>query len=455
MAEKESTPLEKLQTRLDAFTVGGTAMGNPLYDAMSAAAIQEPEEIEVEQLISLWEGDWLPDRIVSVFAEDVTKHPFELEIPGKEDVRDLIMRRLTDLKYHSFKTEQIKRSLALGDGFIGLGIRQSSGKVALDKPVGLDPEFKNGQLIPPAAVDIANIDYLQVFDQRAISGDPVIEEDVWSPQYGQIKSIKLAAIGEIEERVVHSSRLLHLRPNPSQKTKWGRSIFPAMFLVLKMFYTTTWTVAQVMYQMAFKVIKSDELLGDINTRLAMFESLQKKINALSLFVLGKDEDMYTLSSSAAAGGAQSMLQFAWELVAAVARTPQSHLTGNQLTGRAGAEDTKSYAGRVRAFNENQIRPLDEYTVKLLMLAKEVGNMSLEEVNTSTWTLTYPSFYEPDDTEEAQVDLIKAQIDWGDIREGVITADESRQERRNLEGSAMEQALEGTDQLEQDQEEEIA
>lgn len=376
---------------------------------------QRLTEAEIFELYRLFS---IAANAVDIPAEDMTREGFVFSCPGAPDVEERVRKKLRDLNFDSVLHDVVRYELLTGDGFALIGVRGGGDDLETD----LWEIACRGQL--------EDVLFLHQFHQFNVA-DIELEDDILSPRYGQNKFIVLKVkVGGEERRVrVHASRVLHLQTRGFAHEKFGRSIYERLLTNLQVLDTMHWSVGQLVYSLFFKVIKSPRFAGmDENTRQKVVSRLMASLNALTVFVMDSDEEMQIVSPSASLGGFDAVSQFLWDMLAASTRVPKHHLLGQRQGVLTGAEwDTRTYYARIKSLQESYLRELIEYFVKLLMMARAVGGLSLRDIETLDWKIEFNQLFIEDEKERAEREFKRAQMHAIYLQYGVVAPDEVRGE----------------------------
>jgi phage-related protein (TIGR01555 family) len=356
------------------------------------------------ELISLYEGGWIPRRIVDVPAQDMCKAWPSLtsDISPKELTRiDRALRR-TNAKNNLLMAMQWGRLF----GGAGCLIVVKGHEHDLDQPLDLDDVPVGGfkGLIPFERWSgiHPNTDYCTDLD------NPI--------DFNLPESYEVQASGGHTFKV-HASRILRFTgptvPTPEREaySMWGISVIEPVMQELKKRDNVSWNIANLTFRANILGMKFPELaqmlsgLGGTQMANQKFEERMMAVNHLisnqSLVPLPKDGGMEQVSYSFSGLG-EVYQQFCLDISGA-AQIPVARLWGRTITGlgQTGDGDEKIYVERIATDQDVYLRPQLEKLYPVLC-ASELGEVP------DDLDLNFPSLAVPDDKEKAE--LAKAVVD---------------------------------------------
>ena len=350
------------------------------------------------QLVSLYEGGWIPRRIVDVPAQDMVRAwpTLTSDIDPKDLGRiDKVIRR-TNTK------NQLLTAMIWGRLFGGAGclICIKGQENELDEPLKLDNIPLGGFL------------GLCPFDRwSGIYPDSDYEIDFSRPRdFNLPKSYSVQATGGKSFKV-HASRILRFTgptvPTPEREaySMWGISVIEPVFQELQKRDNVSWNIANLTFRANILGMKFDDLaaqlsgLGMPGQAGVKFEQRMAAINHLisnqSLVPLPKDGGIEATQYSFSGLG-EVYQQFCLD-VSGAAQIPVARLWGRTITGlgQTGDGDEKIYVERIATDQDAYLRPQLEKLYPVLC-ASELGEVP------DDLDLNFPSLAVPDDKDKAEL-----------------------------------------------------
>ena len=350
------------------------------------------------QLVSLYEGGWIPRRIVDVPAQDMVRAwpTLTSDIDPKDLGRiDKVIRR-TNTK------NQLLTAMIWGRLFGGAGclICIKGQENELDEPLKLDDIPLGGFL------------GLCPFDRwSGIYPDSDYEIDFSRPRdFNLPKSYSVQATGGKSFKV-HASRILRFTgptvPTPEREaySMWGISVIEPVFQELQKRDNVSWNIANLTFRANILGMKFDDLaaqlsgLGMPGQAGVKFEQRMAAINHLisnqSLVPLPKDGGIEATQYSFSGLG-EVYQQFCLD-VSGAAQIPVARLWGRTITGlgQTGDGDEKIYVERIATDQDAYLRPQLEKLYPVLC-ASELGEVP------DDLDLNFPSLAVPDDKDKAEL-----------------------------------------------------
>lgn len=203
-------------------------------------------------------------------------------------------------------------------------------------------------------------------------------EDMFSPKYGQVERFKIRrrssnsgiVVPQLEETIVHSSRFLHDQTRRLEDDERGQSLLEPMYDIIKVLDTSLWSVGQILYDYTFKVYKSKDIAGmkkEDKRELSMIMDFMFRTEALA--VIADHEELKKESTNTS--GINNLLDFVWDYLAGAARMPKTVIKGQEAGTIAGAQyDVMNYYSRIAASQENEMKPLLERIIRMLLWAED-------------------------------------------------------------------------------------
>ena len=368
-----------------------------------------------EHITKIYKGNRIFQNIVDIPAEDMTREWIDIETENDE-LRQFILGKLKQLNAQEAFEKMCSYERLRGDGFISIGVTERGA-----------PDIRE----PIEPNSLISVDYLHPFSSNKMS-NIILDYDVFSYKYGDIESYSLLGVkGSQDQRIVDPSRIMHLSTIRMEDEKWGFSIYEPLYDILNVFDTALWSVGQVLFDLTFKVMKSKDASHMTKSEIQearMLMDYMFRTEALAL--IEPDEELSR--DSVNIGGLDSMLDFVWEVLSGASRMPKSHILGQQAGTITGAQyDSLNYYARIAGQQENFLRGKLEYLIKLI-LASEQAREELGE-GEQEWELKFRPLWRLDEKTDAEIRQLNAEIDEKYMQNGVISPDEVREKRFELQG----------------------
>lgn len=390
------------------------------------------QKLSDADITNIYANNRIVQNIIDIPAEDMTRSWFTLRMKDDKLGND-IMSRLADLNVKDAFKKMRQYERLRGDGFISLGVTQKTGFT-------LNSELKDDQL--------KKVDYLHAF-----SGMKVISfltnEDMFSPKYGQVERFKIRRrssksgiiVPQLEETIIHSSRFLHDQTRRLEDEERGQSLLEPMYDIIKVLDTSLWSVGQILYDYTFKVYKAnglDELSKADKQELSMLYDFMFRTEALAM--IDPTEELKKESTNTT--GINNLLDFVWDYLSGAARMPKTVIKGQEAGTIAGAQyDVMNYYSRIAASQENEMKPLLERLIRMLLWAENEpgGHVNPDSLE---WEIKFNPLWSVDAKTDAEIRKLSAETDAIYITHGVHTADDVREARFGQFGFAEEIKLSG-------------
>ena len=337
---------EAADTRDDAITMPDGRMRNPDYDPL---ARQRPGDIETWLLepatgTKLYETVWFLRHVAEILSEDPIRNWFDLEfldLEGNVVVDDIRARDFQqyceELNAIDITQTALIHEAIYGDGLVVAGIKARGRGVKVANP--------SSPILPE---QVGEILYLVAKARDDKFTEIVVDENLANETYGLptgykiAKSVPGSSGGSLSDTViVDATRALHFQTRPRVSSRWGLPVHVPLWSVIQLITNLEWSAGQVAFNMATRVIKSDEMVGDLEQRVDFAAGYESEVNTLSSVILGKDESMSTASSNP--GDLSWLSQLTWDIAAAATRVNKTRLLGTQAGALASADtDMKRY-----------------------------------------------------------------------------------------------------------------
>lgn len=367
--------------------------------------------------------DAITHKIVYKPAEDATRNGFRLVIPSDANLQQAMQKKIDSLKLQSGLTQQEAFKRSNGDGYLTIGIKELS-PTSTDTPI--DPK------------NILDVAFVHAFGQSHIKAYQT-NDDPTSIDYGREQAIVVVPTtngytinehGEaiedpkpVETVVIDESRYCHIALDKFEDDVHGTSIIQRCQNQIKNMSIATETVGKMLREFTFKIVKSDNLMGESAEKFRRDkEEMSQSLNTEATAFINSDDDIVKLSTPT--NGINTLLDFAWQDLAAACSIPKSVLTGEQAGTLAGAsQDVVNYYDTVKAMQEQELKPEIEKIVRLLFWAQDVGDGSVDP-DTIDWHIEFNPLWTPDDKTMAQTNLINTQAAVARVGAGMQAPDEA-------------------------------
>lgn len=395
-------------------------IGNGKGQAKDALVRQQPALRRIltdVDLTNLYANNRIIQNLIDIPAEDMTRSWFTLRMKD-EKLKNDIMGKLSDLNAkEAYKKMRIYERLR-GDGFISLGVTQSSSFSLADE---LDEK------------KLKRLDYIHAFSGMKVN-DFILNEDMFSQKYGQVEMFQInrrsrmgTHIAGLSQENVHASRLIHDQTRRLEDEYKGQSLLEPLYDIITILDTSLWSVGQILYDYAFKIYKSDGVenmnVQDKN-ELGMLMDYMFRTEALA--IIGKDEELKKESTNTT--GIKDLLDYVWDMLAGAARMPKTVLKGQESGTIAGAQyDVMNYYSRIAAHQENELKPHLERLIQLLLWSQDELGGSIDP-DSLEWEIKFNPLWNVDSKTDAEIRKITAETDQIYLVNGVITTDELRETR---------------------------
>lgn len=385
-------------------------------DALSRQRPGTAKVLSITDLENLYKSNSMAKNIVDIPSEDLTRSGWTIKMED-EKLKSLYESKLRQLKTKDRLQKLFMYERLYGDGFVAIGIVAN----------------KNFEMSEPLdSQSIKSIPYLSAFSGKKIS-NRIINEDVFSSNYGQIESfqinnrqrgnIELPQSYKVQQSIqVHRSRVLHQQDMRFEDELEGTSLLENLYDILTVVDTSLWSVGQILYDYIFKVFKSQDVAGlskEEKVEIAM--AMDYKFRTEALAIIDTEEELSKESSQIS--GIGDLLDFVWDYLAGAARMPKTVLKGQEGGTVTGAQyDVMNYYSRIAAVQENQLRPHLEYLMRLLMWAEDEcgGRINPDSIE---WSVEFNPLWNVDSKTDAEIRKLTAETDKIYIEAGVSDPDE--------------------------------
>lgn len=378
---------------------------------------------DYQELDNQTKTDAITHKIVYKPAEDATRNGWRLVIEGNTKLQQAMQAKLDSLKLQSVFTQQEAFKRSNGDGYLTIGIKE------------LNPTSTDTPINPENVLDVV---FVHAFGQAHIKAYRT-NDDPTSVDYGKEQAIVVQPTQNgytinkngdqienpkpIKPVVIDQSRYCRISLDRFEDDLHGTSIIQRCKNQIKNMGIATETVGKMLREFTFKIVKSDTLMNqdDIKFRKVK-EEMSQSLNTEATAFINSEDDIVKLSTQT--NGINTLLDFAWQDLAAASNIPKSVLTGEQAGTLAGAsQDIANYYDTVKAMQEQELKPEIEKIVKLLFWAQDVGDGSVDP-DTIDWHIEFNPLWTPDDKTMAQTNLLNTQAAVARVGAGMQAPDEA-------------------------------
>lgn len=378
---------------------------------------------DYQDLDNQYKTDAITHKVVSKPAEDATRNGFRIVISHNEKLQQQMQHKLDSLNLQSVLAQQIVFQRSNGDGYLTIGVKE------------LNPTSTDTPIDPQNLLDVA---FVHSFGQAHIKAYQT-NDDPTSVDYGKEQAIVVQPTTNgytvnkngdqiedpkpVETVVIDQSRYCHISLDKFEDDLHGTSVIQRCKNQIKNMSIATETVGKMLREFTFKIVKSDTLMGESPVKFRQDkEEMSQSLNTEATAFINSEDDIVKLSTPT--NGINTLLDFAWQDLAAASNIPKSVLTGEQAGTLAGAsQDVANYYDTVKAMQEQELKPEIEKIVKLLFWAQDVGGGSVDP-DSIDWHIEFNPLWTPDDKTMAQTNLLNTQAAVARVGAGMQAPDEA-------------------------------
>ena len=390
--DKRKAMAAESNARADAWQNLATGMGDPNLDKLLQGNFLPVAELQYGELESLYYGDDMAERIVDALPDEAFRRGFTLEGPLAEEAG----QAFAELN---------------GEG----AVRDAYGWGRLWGGYSLVPGIDDGQTADqPLKLDnVRGVKWMNGVDRRYTIPNSYYSNPLL-PKFGQPETYSISPpFGETKGSViVHESRLINFygtkidAVTTRRLAGWSYSVLQRPYDVLRIFATAFQSAGQLMTDAGQGVFEISQLMMQLsgsqkNEVLQRLTMLDMQRSSGRMLITDKDNENFHREPVAINGVADLLEHFEMRLAAA-ARMPVTMLMGRSPAGEnaTGESDTKLWSNSVKAAQAKDIEPK---LVRLLDILT-AGRWSADKTNKVVWA----AMEEPNDKEDAEVALLKAQ-----------------------------------------------
>ena len=331
--------------------------------------------------------------ILNAPIEDVLKNGLKISVLKSDGIEDIentkkLLNKLDELDYLEKIMEFMEKVRKFGYAVMYLNAFHNEEKETSDE---LGEKFQ--------------IKGLSVFDKREIVKIKV-ENSKLKLNYGEVTELQVKNFsnnGYYNQSVkteIHPSRVIFSRIN-EHKRLIGESIFTSLFDRMVILDSTEWSIGQLIYRAVFLIYKTDVNTMDKIEESGGVRDKEEEINASTLAVIGKDDEMQVINST---GGIdpEKYINAVLTILSIHTNIPKQRLAGNTQGTLAGSEeDAKKYAEYLRRYFNKNILPITNNLIDKVLIELKIDQRYKVEL---------PNLLEPTVAEQIDNDLKRVELD---------------------------------------------
>ena len=427
----KTTAIYKKAVISDSWEAALTGMGMEKTDARltSTARYKKYSQTEIEEIHAC---DDMFARIVELPAEDMMREGFEVVVPGKPELNQIIQEWMEERSLLDKIQQGLEMARMYGGAALVLGINDGN----LAKPL----EKLNIE-------NMKSLDYATLLHRHEACGqDPV--GDIASKAFGfpskyriqpdvtgtdaQINGGQNSASG-LE---IHASRVLRFeganvaRRIFVQNQYWGESELTRTLNAIRNFNLSHDAVAVVMQhfnQGVFKLTDLNNIIASGNEallekRLQMVSTMRSVLRAV---VISNDEEFQQQAASLT--GVKDVLDQINQRLTQATGIPHTILLGESPSGlgATGESEIRDWYDKVANMQKKKLMPVLESLMKIIFLLKEGPTKGQEP---DKWSIKFNPLWQLPGDKKATMHKTQAEADQIYIMNGVVTPEEVRQSR---------------------------
>nr|WP_017854397.1 DUF1073 domain-containing protein [Leptospira interrogans] len=401
----------KIETRFDGLTDEFTGRGTEIDKLKQLKPVSyffPPEECR-----AWYRANGFFANIVDAPAEDATREWITIKTnrdgsEGELNVSRLIMNRLEELKLQQKLKDLIRFSrLYQEGGFLFYGINAPVPQTTLN-------------IMDQVPSDINKIAYINVFGPDRVA----LTERNLSPLAASYHIPEV----RIDGYLVHDSRYSWLCPSYVAEDGRGVSVIETVITAIIAQDTALHSISSMLYETGAKVFKSKKVeeLAEPEAMRKFLRQLRAVLSSQSLVAIEDGEELSRLESNLNSTGLKDSLEFIFENLAGLSRIPKSRLNGQaQGTITSGQFDFRSYYDDIARDQENDLRPIIEKAIKLIVREKqcEIYQKLGGNIEGLDWQFSFNPLWKLSEKEESEIDLTKARTNDIYLARGVLSPEE--------------------------------
>lgn len=347
-------------------------------------------DVTIENLVG---SNDLAKIILNAPIEDVLKNGLKISVlksDGTEDIENTkkLLNKLDELDYLEKIMEFMEKVRKFGYAVMYLNAFHNEEKETSDE-LGEKYQIKG----------------LSVFDKTEIVKIKV-ENSKLKLNYGEVTELQVKNYSnnryynQSVKIEIHPSRVIFSRIN-EHKRLIGESIFTSLFDRMVILDSTEWSIGQLIYRAVFLIYKTDVNTMDKIKESGGVRDKEEEINASTLAVIGKDDEMQVINST---GGIdpEKYINAVLTILSIHTNIPKQRLAGNTQGTLAGSEeDAKKYAEYLRRYFNKYILPITNNLIDKVLIELKIDQ---------PYKVELPNLLEPTASEQIENDLKRVELD---------------------------------------------
>jgi len=366
-----------------------------------------------QQNLGMYIANGFVQNIVDQPAEDATREWIEVsavyEDVENQEIQEMVEDRIKELGIQEQIKNLIRYARLYSKGsFLYYGITAH--------------QIQQGSILAlPMPKAIKAIEFINVIDNP----DKVIIQNLNknNPTERDYNQMRFTIAGQ----EIHPSRLTWLVNSLIPSLETGLSIVQIINDAIVAQDSALWSTNSILMAMAVRIFKSDAIANlNITQKAELLAKIKHLMDTQSVFSLMQDESFEMLTFKIE--GMKELFDFIFDNLAGLSRIPKLILLGKAHgVVTAGEFDTINYYAQIAKFQENDIRPIIEKIIDLIVREErgeiwkavngDIENLKVEFEFNSLWKL--------DPISQADVDLKNSQRDQIEITLGKSSPEELR------------------------------
>ena len=412
MEQSNTKPLtvKSEMERSDGFLNSVVGHGIKSKDSYANYYFTVPDRMADGLLLNLFEGNAMARKIVSLPADEATKHWMTV----KEDKQGYAGKMLDILNAEVHFADAVRWSRLYGGSAILMLINDGR---TLDQPLD--------------ETNIRGIEQLRVYDRTQIWwNDAVLYEDPRNMKYGEPEYYEINPIGGMPF-LVHETRLLLFSGDPIPDIRrvanqgWGLPCLQGLFEEILNNQQSMKLAIAVMERKGQAILKLDGLLDvldlgeegekQVKARLDLIDMARSVLNTIAI----DGEDDFKIENLSISGMADLIDRFGFALSAA-ANIPFVILFGHNPKGsglaQSGGTDLENWYNYVSQIQKRQIKKPLQRLIRLCMLAKDG---LFKGASLDSWSVTFNPLWSPSDKEQSEARELDAKAAFENAQANVL------------------------------------
>lgn len=439
----------KQAMRTDAFTNLMTGLGTS-RDKSTFTDFLRKRRLPDETMDALFSQDAMAARVCEAYPDEEMRQGFEFIVPPDVDsengenalqdasaVAEAVMDSADALGVVEKMTEARVWGLVFGGGVLLLGADDGSTR-------------ENGGLqLPLNEKAISRFDHINVLDRRYVH-PRTYYEDPTSAKFGQPKTYLVTPQAENSAAVVanngtiefHETRMIIF---PGVRTTirtrqeyngWDISLLERMDKILTDFGVSWDSLAHMLQDASQAVFKMDGFIDALAAdeenvvmkRLATMDISRSIIRAVVIDNGTEEFERQNFNWT----GIKEPFELLILRLSSAAKLPVTRLMGQSPAGMdaTGESDDRMFYDEARSTQQKIVKPRLERILKLIMLDKSGPTGG---VLPDSWSVSFPSLWQPTPLQQAQIEKTYADKDAVEIGSSMITPEEAAVSRHTADG----------------------